>query len=100
MKCFDSGYSGREAVVELLNIDDTVRQIIYDGTLTQLHRYLHKCGLESFRKAAIAKVTAGLTTMSEILRVLPYSAFNQRAQVQEGTAFKANLRQTSLHSAS
>ncbi|PZO42266.1 MAG: type II/IV secretion system protein [Shackletoniella antarctica] len=100
LKCFDSGYSGREAVVELLNIDDTVRQIIYDGTLTQLHRYLHKCGLESFRKAAIAKVTAGLTTMSEILRVLPYSAFNQRAQVQEGTAFKANLRQTSLHSAS
>lgn len=97
LKCFDSGYSGREAVVELLNIDDTVRQIIYDGTLTQLHRYLHKCGLESFRKAAIAKVTTGLTTMSEILRVLPYSAFNQRTQAPESAAF--NLRQTSLHSA-
>ncbi|HZG40890.1 MAG TPA: GspE/PulE family protein [Nodosilinea sp.] len=100
LKCFDSGYAGREAVVELLNVDDTVRQIIYDGTLTQLHRYLHKCGLESFRKAAIAKVTAGLTTMSEILRVLPYSAFNQRTHSQEGASFKANLRNTNLHSAS
>ncbi|PZV05389.1 MAG: type II/IV secretion system protein [Leptolyngbya sp.] len=99
LKCFDSGYSGREAVVELLNVDDAVRQIIYEGTLTQLHRYLHKCGLESFRKAAIAKVTAGLTTMSEILRVLPYSAFNQR-HLQEGASFKANLRKPSLHNAS
>jgi type II secretory ATPase GspE/PulE/Tfp pilus assembly ATPase PilB-like protein len=98
-KCFDSGYSGREAVVELLNVDDTVRQIIYEGTLTQLHRYLHKCGLESFRKAAIAKVTTGLTTMSEILRVLPYSAFNKRPLLPEGATFKANLRKTSLHSA-
>ncbi|HSM82032.1 MAG TPA: GspE/PulE family protein [Nodosilinea sp.] len=100
LKCFDSGYSGREAVVELLNVDDTVRQIIYEGTLTQLHRYLHKCGLESFRKAAIAKVTTGLTTMSEILRVLPYSAFNQRHHLQEGASLKANLRKPSLHSAS
>ena len=101
-KCFDSGYSGREAVVEILNVDDTVRHIIYEGTQTQLHRYLHKCGLESFRKAAIAKVTTGLTTMAEILRVLPYSAFNKRHQFQEGGSFKGNntsLRKTTLHSA-
>ncbi|PSR19003.1 type II/IV secretion system protein [filamentous cyanobacterium CCP3] len=101
-KCFDSGYSGREAVVELLNVDDTVRQIIYEGTLTQLHRYLHKGGLESFRKSAIAKVSSGLTTMAEILRVLPYSAFNKRPQIQEGASFstvgKASLRSTNLHS--
>ncbi len=100
LKCFDSGYSGREAVVELLNVDDTVRQIIYEGTLTQLHRYLHKCGLESFRQAAIAKVTAGLTTMSEILRVLPYSAFTQRTHLQEGASLKAHPRKPNLPSAS
>jgi type II secretory ATPase GspE/PulE/Tfp pilus assembly ATPase PilB-like protein len=96
-KCFNSGYSGREAVIELLNIDDTIRHIIYEGSLTQLHRYLQQCGFESFRKAAIAKVTAGLTTMAEIRRVLPHSAFNRRAQGQEGVPFKANLRRASLH---
>lgn len=77
-KCFGSGYFGREAVIELLNVDDMVRQIIYEGTLTQLHHYLHDTGFESFRRAAIAKVTAGITTMAEIRRVLPYSALHSK----------------------
>jgi type II secretory ATPase GspE/PulE/Tfp pilus assembly ATPase PilB-like protein len=77
-KCFHSGYMGREAIIELLNVDDTVRQIIYEGTLTQLHHYLGEMGFESFRKAAIAKVTAGITTITEIQRVLPYSALHRR----------------------
>ncbi|MGK7891952.1 MAG: GspE/PulE family protein [Leptolyngbyaceae cyanobacterium] len=80
-KCFGSGYLGREAVIELLNVDDMVRQIIYEGTLTQLHHYLQSAGFESFRKAAIAKVTAGITTMSEIRRVLPYSALHSKQRL-------------------
>ncbi|MEL6223596.1 MAG: GspE/PulE family protein [Cyanobacteria bacterium J06627_8] len=78
--CFHSGYMGREAIIELLNVDDSVRQIIYEGTLTQLHHYLRETGFESFRKAAIAKVTAGITTISEIQRVLPYSALHRRTR--------------------
>lgn len=77
-RCFNSGYLGREAIVELLNVDDAVRQIIYEGTLTQLHHYLQETGFESFRRAAIAKVTSGVTTISEIRRVLPYSALHRR----------------------
>jgi len=80
-KCFGSGYFGREAVIELLNVDDMVRQIIYEGTLTQLHHYLHDTGFESFRRAAIAKVTAGITTMAEIRRVLPYSALHSKQRM-------------------
>ncbi|NET08721.1 MAG: type II/IV secretion system protein [Merismopedia sp. SIO2A8] len=75
-QCFNSGFLGREAIIELLNVDEVVRQIIYEGTLTQLRQYLKETGFESFRKAAIAKVTAGITTMSEIRRVLPYSALH------------------------
>ncbi len=78
-KCFHSGYMGREAIIELLNVDDVVRQIIYEGTLTQLHHYLQETGFESFRQAAIAKLTSGITTISEIQRVLPYSALHRRA---------------------
>lgn len=73
-KCFNSGYFGREAVVELLNVDYTVRQLIYEGTMTQLHRYLSQSNFESFRMAAIEKVTQGVTTLEEVLRVLPHSA--------------------------
>ena len=80
-KCFQSGYMGREAIIELLNVDDIVRQIIYEGTLTQLHHYLKETGFESFRKAAIAKIASGVTTIHEIRRVLPYSAFHRRTWV-------------------
>ena len=77
-KCFDSGYLGREAIVELLNIDDTVRQIIYEGTMTQLHNYLGEIKFHSFRIAAIEKVTTGVTTLQEVLRVLPHSALYRK----------------------
>ncbi|NUN63754.1 type II/IV secretion system protein [Pseudanabaena biceps] len=73
-KCFLTGYIGREAVVELIDIDDVFRQLIYEGTVTQINRYLNEIDFMSFRKAAIAKLNSGITTSEEILRVLPRSS--------------------------
>jgi type II secretory ATPase GspE/PulE/Tfp pilus assembly ATPase PilB-like protein len=78
-KCFNSGYLGREAIVELLNVDDTVRQLIYQGTMLELHSYLNQIKFDSFRMAAIEKVTRGVTTVSEVLRVLPHSALFRKS---------------------
>jgi type II secretory ATPase GspE/PulE/Tfp pilus assembly ATPase PilB-like protein len=78
-KCFNSGYLGREAIVELLNVDDIVRQLIYEGTMTELHRYLNQSNFDSFRVAASEKVTAGVTTLTEVLRVLPHSALSRKS---------------------
>jgi type II secretory ATPase GspE/PulE/Tfp pilus assembly ATPase PilB-like protein len=72
--CFNSGFLGREAIVELLDVDHTVREIIYDGTMTELHRHLRQIDFASFKKAALEKVVSGATTVEEVLRVLPYSA--------------------------
>ncbi len=72
--CFQSGYSGREAVVEMLEVDDRIRELIYEGTMTQLRRHLSKSDFISFRTSAIEKVMAGVTTVEEVLRVLPRSA--------------------------
>ncbi len=77
-RCFNSGYLGREAIIELLNVDDTIRHIIYEGSMTQLHHHLADSNFDSFRHAAIAKITNGSTTVTEILRVLPHSALNRR----------------------
>jgi type II secretory ATPase GspE/PulE/Tfp pilus assembly ATPase PilB-like protein len=77
-KCFNSGYLGREAFVELLDVDDRVREIIYEGTMTQLNCYLREVNFASFRVAAIEKVTTGVTTVEEVLRVLPRSALFNR----------------------
>ena len=70
-KCFESGYMGREAAIELLEVDERVQEIIYEGTMSQLHRYLREIDFASFRHAAIDKVLAGVTTVPEILRTLP-----------------------------
>lgn len=78
-KCFNSGYLGREAMIELLDVDPTIRQLIYEGTMTQLHSYLQQSGFNSFRVAAIAKVTSGVTTIEEVLRVLPHSTLHHRS---------------------
>jgi type II secretory ATPase GspE/PulE/Tfp pilus assembly ATPase PilB-like protein len=72
-RCFGSGYLGREAIIELLNVDSAVRQIIYEGTITQLQQHLQENNYSSFQTSAVEKVTSGVTTVEEILRVLPYS---------------------------
>lgn len=73
--CFNSGYLGREAVVELLPFDSKIRDFIYTGNFTLLREYLASGTFESFRKGAVSKLTQGVTTIDEIFRVLPYSAF-------------------------
>ncbi|WP_330482165.1 GspE/PulE family protein [Tumidithrix elongata] len=78
-RCFNTGFLGREAVVELLDADDTVRQLIYEGTITQMNRYLNEIEFHSFRLAAIEKLTIGITTTDEILRVLPRSALYRKS---------------------
>ena len=80
--CFNSGYLGREVIVELLDIDETVQEIIYEGSITQLHQYLKNISFSSFRVAAIEKVTSGLTTVEEIMRVLPRSSLNRKISDQ------------------
>ena len=81
--CFQSGYLGREAVVELLEIDDSIREIIYEGTMSQLHRHLRQIDFISFRSSAIEKLLSGVTTVEEVLRVLPRSALKSRGLTEK-----------------
>jgi type II secretory ATPase GspE/PulE/Tfp pilus assembly ATPase PilB-like protein len=79
-RCLNSGYLGREAVMELLVMDDRVKQLIYEGSMSQVQSYLREeSNFYPFRLAAIEKVTTGLTTVPELLRVLPQSAFSRRS---------------------
>lgn len=73
-KCFNSGYLGREAMIELLNFDRPLRRKVPNSSTEDLYDYLHQTDFASFRLAAIEKITSGLTTTTEILRVLPDTA--------------------------
>lgn len=76
-KCFNSGYLGREAIIEVIDIDQRIREIIYDGTMTELHKYLRESNFPSFLSAARGKVIAGITTIEEVQRVLPRNSLMQ-----------------------
>ncbi len=76
-KCFNSGYLGREAIIEVIDIDQKIREIIYDGTMTELHKYLKESNYPSFLSAARGKVLAGITTIEEVQRVLPRNSLMQ-----------------------
>jgi type II secretory ATPase GspE/PulE/Tfp pilus assembly ATPase PilB-like protein len=84
--CFNTGFAGREAVIELLNVDSMVRQLIYEGTATQLSRYLHDINYPSFLNSATEKVLQGKTTVQEVLRVLPHSALYPKNNQVNGAA--------------
>jgi type II secretory ATPase GspE/PulE/Tfp pilus assembly ATPase PilB-like protein len=78
-RCFNTGYLGREAIVELIDINDTIRHIIYEGTITQMNNYLSEVEFDSFRLAAIEKVNRGITTVEEVQRVLPRCALQYKS---------------------
>lgn len=91
-QCFGSGYLGREAIVEMVEIDDTIREIIHEGNTGDLRCYLNEIDFMSFRKAAVEKILTGVTTFEEVSRVLPYSALRPVSQTAWSQRLQANLQ--------
>ena len=67
--CFDSGFKGRTAIHEILEMDDSLRALILTNpTIDVLQRHLRAQGHRTLRDAGMAKVLEGLTTIEEITR--------------------------------
>jgi type IV pilus assembly protein PilB len=68
--CNHTGYRGRTAIHELLDMSDTVREMIIERRPgSEIRRQAESEGLASLRSSAIKKVFAGVTTLHEINRV-------------------------------
>jgi type IV pilus assembly protein PilB len=68
--CNFTGYRGRSAIHELLNVTDSIREIILERRPgSEVRRVARAEGLTSLRESALAKVFAGQTTLHEINRV-------------------------------
>jgi len=74
--CFGSGYLGRVAIFELLDVTPQVRKIISEGTQSQLVDYLVEQDYKSLAHSARDEILAGTTTLEEALRVLPRQMFS------------------------
>ncbi len=70
--CDQSGYKGRIGIFELLRFDDSIRNIIRTtGNMDQIRETSRSNGMRLMQEDAIEKLHAGLTTLEEILRVVP-----------------------------
>ena len=71
--CFNTGYRGRTAVVEVMTLNSRLRRMIADGApRADIEEELHKpgSGFVSLRESALNLAREGVTTGSEILRVV------------------------------
>lgn len=68
-ECNKLGYRGRTGIYELVDIDDTMRQMIHDGASEHdLEVYARKFSA-SIRQDGLRRVLAGDTTLEEVFRV-------------------------------
>ena len=69
-KCNGIGYKGRMGIFEIFLINEELQQMIYEGrTLVELRAKARELGMRSMREDGVRKVTSGLTTADEVLKV-------------------------------
>jgi type IV pilus assembly protein PilB len=70
MECGGTGFKGRTAICELLNLSDRIREMILDRRPTsEVKKAAHDEGMRFLRESAVEKVMLGLTTLREINKV-------------------------------
>jgi type IV pilus assembly protein PilB len=70
LECSGSGYRGRTAITELLDLSDRIREMIVDRRPTsEIKRSARAEGMTFLRESALKKVRAGATTLREINKV-------------------------------
>ena len=68
--CNESGYAGRIGIFEILEISDTLKQMIMSKTnADELEDQAIKEGMHTMMEDGIEKVLTGITTIDEVLRV-------------------------------
>ncbi len=68
--CQFTGYRGRLGIYEIFQIDDQVRNLIFEQvSSTELRIKARELGMRTLREDGLRKVVAGITTLEEVLRV-------------------------------
>ncbi|MFA5093418.1 MAG: ATPase, T2SS/T4P/T4SS family [Candidatus Omnitrophota bacterium] len=68
--CFNTGYSGRTVISEVLQLTPKIRELILGGSQEQFIKQQARLeGMKTLREDGIEAVLKGLTTIEEVLRV-------------------------------
>jgi type II secretory ATPase GspE/PulE/Tfp pilus assembly ATPase PilB-like protein len=70
IECGGTGFKGRTAICELLDLSDHIREMILDRRPTsEVKKVAHEEGMRFLRESAVEKVLIGQTTLREINKV-------------------------------
>jgi type II secretory ATPase GspE/PulE/Tfp pilus assembly ATPase PilB-like protein len=70
IECSGTGFKGRMAICELLDLTDHIREIILDRRpISEVKRAAKEQGMRLLRESAVERVLEGLTTLREINKV-------------------------------
>jgi type IV pilus assembly protein PilB len=70
LECGGTGFHGRTAICELLDLTDRIREMIVDRRPTsEIKRTAREEGMITLRESGLAKIRAGVTTLKEINKV-------------------------------
>jgi type II secretory ATPase GspE/PulE/Tfp pilus assembly ATPase PilB-like protein len=70
IECGGTGFKGRTAICELLDLSDRIREMILERRpASEVKKAAHEEGMRFLRESAVEKVLSGLTTLREINKV-------------------------------
>jgi type IV pilus assembly protein PilB len=83
-ECEKTGYKGRIGVYEVLTIDGMIRDAIHsEARPEEIRRMLSGVGFRSMQDDALEKAAHGITTLEEVMRVVPVDTAGETALCTE-----------------
>jgi type IV pilus assembly protein PilB len=68
--CSETGFKGRFAVYEVMPLHDELKEFVLNGaSALDLKREAMRLGMKSLRQSALSKLSEGMTTLGEVLRI-------------------------------
>ncbi|MFZ3212191.1 MAG: ATPase, T2SS/T4P/T4SS family [Terriglobales bacterium] len=83
-ECDQSGYRGRIGVYEMLVLDEVIKNAIASGSRDdQIRSLARSLGMKFMDQDALDKVTEGVTTLEEVMRVVPFEEVSSASRCVE-----------------
>jgi len=80
-ECGGTGFNGRTAIFEMLLVNEAMQdQIAASAHRSQIRALANESGFTTLVEHGLSKVAAGETTVSELMRVIPYRQLITEAQ--------------------
>jgi type IV pilus assembly protein PilB len=83
-ECDKTGYHGRVGVYEMLVLDEVIKNAIATGSRDdQIRSLARTLGMKFMDQDALDKVTEGVTTLEEVMRVVPFEDVSSASRCAE-----------------